>query len=376
MFSELDNGIANLKTAQEQLKVYRQAVLKKAFEGELTKEWRSKQKDLPTAEELLKKIQEERETHYQQQLAEWKVAVKQWEKEGKKGKKPSKPRKLTEFNGFTDECSALLTIESACNYIIDCLHSTAKFQGTGYHCVDTTCIENGRIVWDKIRYVSEETFNQRIQRLKPIAGDILFAREGTVGTTVVLKPNEEVCLGQRMMMFRSVKSVLPEYFMWYFLSNEFILQYKPLIGGTTSPHLNISDIREMQLRAYSVEEQHQIVQEIESRLSVCDKLEESITQSLQKAEALRQSILKKAFEGRLLTAQELAACKKEKDWEPAGELLERIGTDVACSTDVACNVSTKSGRNVSTKSNGNVSITDRTTDRDVARNVSTEKKHP
>lgn len=37
LFSELDNGIANLKLAQEQLKVYRQAVLKKAFEGELTK---------------------------------------------------------------------------------------------------------------------------------------------------------------------------------------------------------------------------------------------------------------------------------------------------------------------------------------------------
>jgi type I restriction enzyme S subunit len=48
-----------------------------------------------------------------------------------------------------------------------------------------------------------------------------------------------------------------------------------------------------------IEEQHNIVLEIESRLSVADKMEESITQSLQQAEALRQSILKKAFEGRL-----------------------------------------------------------------------------
>jgi type I restriction enzyme S subunit len=49
-----------------------------------------------------------------------------------------------------------------------------------------------------------------------------------------------------------------------------------------------------------MEEQHDIVQAIESRLSVADKMEENITQSLQQAEALRQSILKKAFEGRLV----------------------------------------------------------------------------
>jgi type I restriction enzyme S subunit len=49
----------------------------------------------------------------------------------------------------------------------------------------------------------------------------------------------------------------------------------------------------------SLDEQQQIVQEIESRFSVCDKIEETITNSLQQAEALRQSVLKKAFEGKL-----------------------------------------------------------------------------
>jgi len=48
-----------------------------------------------------------------------------------------------------------------------------------------------------------------------------------------------------------------------------------------------------------IREQQAIVAEIESRLSVCDKIEESIEQSLKQAEALRQSILKKAFEGKL-----------------------------------------------------------------------------
>ena len=65
LFSDLDNGIANLKKAQEQLKIYRQAVLKKAFEGELTRKWRAEQIDLPSAEELLLQIKEEREKDYQ-----------------------------------------------------------------------------------------------------------------------------------------------------------------------------------------------------------------------------------------------------------------------------------------------------------------------
>jgi type I restriction enzyme S subunit len=79
----------------------------------------------------------------------------------------------------------------------------------------------------------------------------------------------------------------------------------------------------------SKEEQHQIVQEIESRLSVCDKVEESIVESLEKSKALRQSILKKAFEGRLLNDQELAACKSAPDYEPASVLLERIKEEKA-----------------------------------------------
>jgi len=74
----------------------------------------------------------------------------------------------------------------------------------------------------------------------------------------------------------------------------------------------------------TLNEQHAIVREIESRLSVCDKVEESISESLEKAEALRQSILKKAFEGKLLSEEEIAKCKQETDYEPASVLLERI----------------------------------------------------
>ena len=88
--------------------------------------------------------------------------------------------------------------------------------------------------------------------------------------------------------------------------------------------ITLGIIQELPFPLFSLQEQTQIVQEIESRLSVCDKMEQSITESIEKAEALRQSILKKAFEGKLLSEAEIAQCKQAADYEPASELLKKI----------------------------------------------------
>ena len=74
----------------------------------------------------------------------------------------------------------------------------------------------------------------------------------------------------------------------------------------------------------SVNEQKMIVQEIDSRLSICDKVQQSINESLEKSKALRQSILKKAFKGTLLSKDEIEKCKAATDYEPAAVLLQKI----------------------------------------------------
>ena len=71
-------------------------------------------------------------------------------------------------------------------------------------------------------------------------------------------------------------------------------------------------------------EQEEIIKEIESRLSVCENIEVNIEEALEKSEALHHSILEKAFEGKLLSKEELEACKQEDDWEAAEKLLKRI----------------------------------------------------
>ena len=97
LFSELDKGIENLKTARAQLKVYRQALLKQAFEGKLTALWREQHYDqLETAAALQQRIQQERAQRYQQQLADWQTNVKQGSLVQRAGK-PKSPKPLPPF---------------------------------------------------------------------------------------------------------------------------------------------------------------------------------------------------------------------------------------------------------------------------------------
>jgi type I restriction enzyme, S subunit len=106
-------GIENLKTARSQLKIYRQSVLKWAFEGKLTAEWRQEQQrlgKLQSAEELLAQIKVERENRYQQQVKDWEAAVKNWESGNKADKKSTKPQKIKNTNP-TNEVKSLELLE-------------------------------------------------------------------------------------------------------------------------------------------------------------------------------------------------------------------------------------------------------------------------
>jgi type I restriction enzyme S subunit len=94
--------------------------------------------------------------------------------------------------------------------------------------------------------------------------------------------------------------------------------------ATAQKNINLETLQKLAIPLPPLAEQRRIVAEVERRLSVSDKMEETITESLQKAESLRQSILKKAFEGKLLNERELEKARNAPDWEPAEKLLERI----------------------------------------------------
>lgn len=358
LFSGLDNGIANLKKAQEQLKIYRQAVLKKAFEGELTKEWReeivkthgraSQRADLlPTAEELLEQIKEERQKHYEKQIEDWKKALKEWELAVKthgrasQPKKPSKPKKLKELPPLTaDELKELSALPKSWKWvkvdkIIEHNSYSIKAGPFGSSLKKSFYVETGYKIYGQEQviagnhkigdyYINEEKYQDLIScAVKP--RDILISLVGTIGKVLILPTEiEKGVINPRLIKITLNNFFKQEFFKYYFESSYLKSLYAHKSHGATMDIITMGIIQELPFPLLSIPEQHQIVQEIETRLSVCDKVEQSITESLEKAKALRQSILKKAFEGKLLTEQEIESCKQEPDYEPASVLLEKI----------------------------------------------------
>lgn len=318
LFSSLDSGIADLKKAQEQLVIYRQAVLKKAFEGELTKEWR--EKNPISLDNFINDLKKEKQDAIANKLIPKSNYFPSFEENELTYKIPQKwvslPWKTTTSN-----------------------NKYAMKRGPfGSALKKEFFVEKGIVVYEQGHAINDEPFRHRYyitpekyQELKAFTtkgGDMIISCSGaTLGRVCLLPDNADVgVINQALLKIDlNEKVLLKKFFLMLFRSETFQrLIFEKSLGSAMPNMIGMSELREIPLPIPSIEEQTQIVREIESRLSVCDKVEESLKESLEKAKALRQSILKKAFEGKLLSAEELAKCKADKDYEPASVLLERI----------------------------------------------------
>jgi len=309
LFSDLDNGIANFRKAQEQLKIYRQAVLKKAFEGELTAAWREIQTNLPTAEELLKQIKEERQNHYDQQIKDWKKAVKEWEKNGKKEKKPNKPQEhkevvplsRTELQELADLPKTWKWVKNneLMYYVTSGSRDWKQFysETKGTYFIRTQDIKTNKLDLNGAAFVDLPD-NAEGKRSLIEKGDLLMTITGANVGKIAHVDFEitEAYVSQSVALMKYVLKSFSSYLHYYFQSSATGAKFiGGMVYGVGRPVLSLDNMRDAPISVCSFEEQNQIVQEIESRLSVCDKVEQSINESIEKAEALRQSILKKSL---------------------------------------------------------------------------------
>jgi type I restriction enzyme, S subunit len=320
LFSELDKGIDNLKTALAQLKVYRQALLKHAFEGKLTARWREQNKDkLETASALQQRIQTERAISYQQQLADWKA----------KEQTRSKPNAPLPLPPITDEENAGLSLLPV---------------GWGWFKVGSICdvvrggsprpagdpkLYGGNIPFLKVAditatsepYLKSYTYTiteaglSKTRQIEP--NTLLLSNSGaTLGVPKICLISATMNDGVAAFLGISKNTLLYHYYFWE-SKTEFL---RNIDQGAAQPNLNTDLIKETFIPICSEFEMATVIEKLQAVLSDVDHLELTITTALQQSEALRQSILKKAFSGTLVA--------QDTNDEPASVLLARIKAEI------------------------------------------------
>jgi len=307
-FSRLDEAVANLKRVKANLKRYKAAVLKAAVEGKLTEGWRKQHPDVEPADKLLERI-----------LAERRKAT------GKgKYKEPVGPDTI----GLP---------ELPAGWVWARLDSIAALKGgitvdkkrkdPSARLIPYLRVANVQRGYLDLTEVKEiEAPQTAIEELQLFPGDILFNEGGDrdkLGRGWIWEGQLAECIHQNhVFRARLFLSDMPaKLISWW--GNSFGKDYFLRAGKQTTnlASINLSKLSEFPVPQPPVAEQHQIVSEVERRLSIVAGTEAQVEANLRRADRLRQSILKQAFSGQL-------APLNPKD-EPASVLLEPIREQLA-----------------------------------------------
>ena len=232
LFSELDNGVETLKKTKQQLAVYRQAVLKEAFEN----------------------------------------------------------------------CKPLSSIRDMSTLVTSGSRGWAQFyasEGAKFIRIGNLTRDSIDIDFSDTQYVNLPDKAEGLRsKLQP--NDVLVSITADLGS-IGLVPNNigEAYINQHIAVVRFKNASQGKFMAWYLRSDwgqKDLLKNK---RGAGKLGLGLDDIRDSRVPVVSDEEAEAVLDIIESRLSVCDSIEETVDTALQQAEAMRQSILKKAFDGEL-----------------------------------------------------------------------------
>jgi type I restriction enzyme S subunit len=256
LLSDIENGKQQLYIAQQQLKVYRQSLLKTAFEGKLTN------KDV-------------------------------------KGGELPKGWNVVSITDLADKNKHSLKAGPFGSSLKKDFYVKEGYKIYGQEQV----IRDDPFFGDY--YINEEKYQELIScKIRPF--DVLISLVGTVGKVLILPENcKSGIINPRLIKISlNTELYLPKFFKYYFESSFVKSLYGNKAQGTTMDVLNLGIIKTIPFLLPPLIEQQLIVDELESKLTICNKIEETLFLSLQQAETLRQSILKKAFEGRLVTSTE------------------------------------------------------------------------
>ena len=194
---------------------------------------------------------------------------------------------------FEDGESPLKTVEEVCSDIVDCPHTTPKYEGELKNpAIRTSEIKKGYIIWDSMRYVSDEEYEERIARLRPEAGDIVYGREGTFGNAAILPKGYKFCLGQRVMLLRpDYTKCTSEYLLHAVISDDVYRQALEKNNASTVAHVNVKDVKQFIIPLPSFDKQNQFADFVKQ----VDKSKVVVQKALEEAQLLFDSLMQEYF---------------------------------------------------------------------------------
>jgi type I restriction enzyme, S subunit len=293
-FSRLDEAVANLKRVKANLKRYKAAVLKAAVEGKLTEQWRKAHPDVESASELLKRILAERRA--------------KWNGKGKY-RDPAPPDKTDPSprpEGWvwaTIEQLAAVEPNSITDGPFGSNLKTSHYTPEGPRVVRLQNIGDGVFI-DEQAHISVGHFEQ-LTKHHVFSGDLVIAALGQNPPRACVIPE---FLGPAMVKadcirFKPNSRLSPKYLNYVLNAQPTRVRTKVIVHGIGRPRLTLAEIKSIILPVSPASEQQRIVDEVERRLSVIDGLEAQVAANLQRAERFRQSILQRAFAGKLIDTE-------------------------------------------------------------------------
>lgn len=321
-FSRLDAGVSALERVRANLRRYRTAVLKAAVEGRLTGAWREENPDVEPAPKLLERtLKERRERWEKDQLAAYE----------KKGKKPPKNWRSKYKEPAEPNMEDLPRLPEGWSWITLDIVLSGITAGKSFKCEERPpepgevgIVKVSAVTWGEFNELESKTNtdpNRHNPDLLIHEGDFLFSRANTIALVgacvIVRRVSSTLMLSDKILRFRIVG--IPQGWLLLALRTRHGRnEIERLTTGNQDSMRNISqeNIRRIQIPLPPLQEQVEIIAEVERRLSILQEVEAEIEANLKRASRLRQAILKRAFEGRLVP--------QDPSDEPASELLERI----------------------------------------------------
>lgn len=320
-FTRLDDVVATLERAQRNLKRYRASVLKAAVEGRLVPTEAevacTEGRDYEPASALLERILAERRRRWEEaELAKMnaKGNLPKDDKWKAKYKEPVAPKAAG--LPLLPEGWLWATLTQLFETVTDGDHQPPPQSRDGVPFLVISNVRAGRVEMEGTRFVTREYYDSLHEARRPRSGDLLYTVTGSYGIPVRVVDDAPFCVQRHIAILRPSVYSNPDYLYYALQSQPVLDQANRSATGTAQKTVGLGSLREFVVPLPPSDEQSRIVASLEAQFSVADNNEYVVGASAVRSGRVRQSILKWAFEGRLVD--------QDPTDEPASKLLERI----------------------------------------------------